>query len=351
MKKFLFLYTEMAGYMLACMKRLAAEYNAEVHVVVYPVNAIAPFQFDLTGKNLFFYERKSLDQKSLISLAGKINPDAVICSGWIDKDYLELCRQQKSGVPTVLVLDNPWRNTLKQNIAAIFGPFWLKRYFTHCWAAGGPQITYAKKLGFSSDQIKDGWYSCDYDYFHRQYLNTRDEKRKSFPKKIIFVGRYAKLKGVRELWQAFVLFQQKHPCEWELWCLGKGDYLNEFPNHDKIRNFGFVQPSEMGKFIRETGVFILPAHYEHWGVVVHEFAAAGFPMICSTTTSAATTFLKEGHNGFFHEPCSVESLVKVFEKLLRTSDEELIRMSERSAELATHFTPDTWSRKALEFTA
>jgi glycosyltransferase involved in cell wall biosynthesis len=351
MKKFLFLYTELAGYMLACMKQLADNYDAEVHVVMYPVNSIAPFKFDLSGKNLFFYERKSLDQKSLIDLAGRIRPDAVICSGWIDKEYLEVCRVQKQRVSTVLVLDNPWRNTLKQNIASVIGPFWLKRFFTHCWAAGGPQIKYALKLGFGRDRIKDGWYSCDFDYFRRQYLDTREEKRKSFPKKIIFVGRYTKLKGVKELWKAFAIFQEKHPNSWELWCLGKGEYEPDFPKHEKIRNFGFVQPSEMDKFIRETGVFILPAYYEHWGVVVHEFAAAGFPLICSTTTSAATAFLKEGENGFFHDPCSVDSLVEVFVKLLHTNEQELIAMSDRSAELASHITPDTWSQKALEFTS
>lgn len=349
MKKILFLYTELAGYMLACMKKLAADRNVEVHVIKYPVNSVAPFQFSLEGKNLFFYERKNYSDAQLLDLCIKMNPDLIFCSGWIDTGYLNICNHFLGKIKTVMTLDNPWRNTLKQNIASLFGPMRLRKYFSHCWAAGMPQSTYALKLGFKNENIKEGLYCCDYDYFHGQYLQMKASKEKSFPKKILFVGRYTKLKGVKEMWQAFELFQQQQPNEWELWCLGKGEYDADFPQHEKIKNFGFVQPAEMKKFIAETGVFILPAHYEHWGVVVHEFAAAGFPMICSTTTSAATKFLEDGKNGYFHEPKSVNSLVEVFKKLLVASPEQLSQMGAKSAEKAGLITPDTWCDTALEF--
>ncbi|MBL0340385.1 MAG: glycosyltransferase [Bacteroidetes bacterium] len=105
----------------------------------------------------------------------------------------------------------------------------------------------------------------------------------------------------------------------------------------------------MKKFIADTGVFILPAYYEHWGVVVHEFAAAGFPLICSTTTSAATKFLNDGKNGYFHQPCSVDSLVEVFMKIMLTPTEKLVQMGTASAEIASTITPDTWCDTAIEF--
>jgi glycosyltransferase involved in cell wall biosynthesis len=163
------------------------------------------------------------------------------------------------------------------------------------------------------------------------------------------VGRYTKLKGVRELWKAFTIFQDRNPGDWELWCFGKGEFEAEFPVHDKIRNFGFVQPETMKQYLSETGVFILPSHYEHWGVVVHEHAAAGFPLICSTTTCAAEQFLRDGYNGFFHEPCNVDSLVSVFEKLAATPSGKLVEMGDCSADLARNITPATWSKTAIEF--
>lgn len=348
-KKILFLFSELAGYIVACMKHLGATRDVDVHVVRWPVNSVAPFQFSLEGRNLNFYQREKYDEQQLIQLAEQINPDVIICSGWMDKGYNAVCRKFYGKVRTVMILDNPWRNTIKQHMAGLVGPLFLNRIFSDCWVPGSPQLKYARRLGFKKDRISEGIYSCDYESFHNQYIANREAKTKSFPKRIIFVGRYTKLKGTAELWKAFVRFQELYPSEWELWCLGKGDMGSDFPKHDKIKDFGFVQPAEMEKFIAECGVFILPSHYEHWGVVVHEFAAAGFPLICTTSTGAATAFLREGENGYFARPESVDSLLEIFRKITTLPAEELLRMSDRSAEISNVITPETWTRTCLEF--
>lgn len=348
-QKCLFLFTELAGYIVACMKTLAASQHVEVHVIRWPVNSIAPFQFELEGENLYFYERKNYDDAQLMEFAIKLRPDVIMCSGWIDKGYNAICRHFKGKINTVLGLDNPWRNTFKQNIASLAGPFWLRSFFSHCWVPGRPQKKYALRLGFRNDVIEEGAYSCDFNIFHQQYIENRSEKEKLFPKKIIFVGRYTKLKGTAELWKAFTEFQKQQPSEWELWCLGKGDMNDQFPQHDKIKNVGFVQPADMHKYISGCGVFILPSHYEHWGVVVHEFAAAGFPVICTTSTGAATTFLEDGYNGYNIKPCDIDSMVAIFKKINNTPSDELLKMGDRSAEIAKKITPITWAQTFMKF--
>jgi len=122
---------------------------------------------------------------------------------------------------------------------------------------------------------------------------------------------------------------------------------SEFPTHEKIKNFGFVQPKELNKYVEQTGVFILPTHYEHWGVVVHEFATAGFPLICSTTTSAATTFLKEAYNGYYTVPNNTVSVLDALKKIVSLSNSELLEMGERSSELSKQITPEKWSYKLI----
>jgi glycosyltransferase involved in cell wall biosynthesis len=348
-KKCLFLFTELAGYIVACMKHLAANQPAEVHVVRWPVNAVAPFQFSLEGDHITFYERKNFNDAQLLEFAKKLDPDIILCSGWIDKGYNNICRNFKNRIPTVLGLDNPWRRTARQQVAALAGRYWLKNYFTHCWVPGSLQKQYANKLGFSDAVIKTGAYSCDFEKFHQQYLANREKKIKHFPKKIIFVGRYTRLKGTTELWDAFVKFQQQTPSEWELWCLGKGELNDKFPQHEKIKNVGFVQPDDMHEYISMCGVFILPSHYEHWGVVVHEFAAAGFPVICTTTTGAAEEFLIDGHNGFAIPPYDVNALVDIFTKLHASTSDDLLAMGDRSAELAKKITPETWGQTFMNF--
>lgn len=345
-KKIVFLYFELAGYFMACIERLVKLYNVEIHIVRYPVNAVAPFQFEF-NENINFYELKDYNRQSLTELTHQINPDLLYICGWSNKDYVAVAKSFHKQIPVVLTFDNPWLGTIKQHLASLFGGFFLKNIYTHCWVPGDPNAKYARKLGFKGEHLVQGMYSADYDLFHNYYLEFAEPKKRMFPKRFIFVGRYTALKGVREMWEAFIQLQNEMPNEWEFWCLGKGELDSEFPSHPRIKNFGFVQPVELKKYIEQTGVFILPAHYEHWGVVVHEFAAAGFPLLCTTTTSAATAFLKDSYNGFMIDPKSTEAIKNAFKKIVSLNDEELNQMAERSVELSHVITPTTWSQTLI----
>src|ERR1051326_3818687 len=128
--RILFLYTELAAYTISCMDELAA--NAEVHVVNYPVNKEAPFVFQ-GQHNIHFYGRRSLDKKKLNELVRKIAPEIIICSGWIDRGYIDLCKQWSSKIKTVLALDNKWTGSFRQQFAAIAGRFTVSKYFKYAW--------------------------------------------------------------------------------------------------------------------------------------------------------------------------------------------------------------------------
>jgi len=348
-KRALFLYYELAGYFIASLEKLVDDYPVEAHVIRYPVNAIAPFNISVKNTDMIFYERKEYDEEGLIRLAGNIDPDFIFCNGWSDNGYIAICRHFKRKVPSLVTFDNPWRNTPRQNLARIAGPLFLRKIFSKCWVPGHAQKIYAKKMGFTDSQIREGLYSADLKMFHEYYEHFKAEKSRNFPKKFLFVGRYTKLKGVKELWEAFIRLHEEMPNEWELWCLGKGDFDDKFPQHEKIKNFGFVQPSDLKKYVGQTGVFILPSQYEHWGVVVHEFAAAGFPLMCSDTTSAAHAFLQDGKNGYLHKPYKVDSILKTLKKFVNATDGELLKMGEHSVTLSRTITPDTWAATAWEY--
>ena len=341
-KKALFLYFELAGYVIACLERFAAKYAVEVHLVRYPVNAVAPFEFNF-NEQIFTYERKDFTNEQLVNLVREINPDFVFVNGWSDKGYMAVCKDLKKKVPVVLTFDNPWLGTLKQKLATVIGPLYLHRLFSHCWVPGEPNAVYARKLGFKKNQLFTGMYSADVTLFNTYYHQNKENKKQNFPHRFIYMGRYTALKGFNELIEAFTSLKDDEVKDWELWCLGKGELENLITDKKRIRNFGFVQPKELATFLAQTGVFILPTHYEHWGVAVHEFAAAGFPLICSTTTSAATTFLHEGENGYFTKEKDVISIRSVLQKTINQSDQELLKMGDRSVELANQITPDTWA--------
>ena len=131
-KKVLFLYTELAGYFLACISKLVDQHEVEVFIFRYPVNNEAPFKFNF-GEKVNLYDRKDFDVRQLLQKVEEIAPDLIFCSGWIDKDYLKVCKKLKNRVPTIVGLDNQWKNTIKQKLAGIVAPFTILKYFSHCF--------------------------------------------------------------------------------------------------------------------------------------------------------------------------------------------------------------------------
>ncbi len=342
--KVIVLYEELSGYFLACINCFAEKYNADVYIFRKEVNAEAPFQLFSYSRIHFFYQSEFSERK-LSEKIKEIGPDAIICGGWSTKMYMNVCRKYRSKIPVVLGFDNKWNNSLRQNIASILSSFTIQRAFTYCWVPGIKQKVFAKKLGFDEDHIFLNAYSADFNFFNRLCLSIKESKKISFPHRFIFTGRYFDFKGIRDLWKAFIELQNENPNDWELWCLGAGDI--ESVVHPKIKHFGFIQPDRIETFITETGVFVLPSTFEPWGVAVHEFAAAGFPLICSDEVGAAELFLKEGENGFLFEAGNVSGLKKVLRKIMSTPDPQLVVMGEKSAELARQITPDKWSETLM----
>lgn len=341
--KVLFLYTELADYFLKCCEELSQ--SSEVSIVRWPVNKEAPFAFTYSDR-LKVYDKKDYNFNQLEKLVQQINPDMLICSGWIDKEYLKLSKKYFQKIPTVLTCDTHWRASLKQYLAIALSRFFLLNTFSHAWVPGKPQTDYVNKLGFSKDKISTGFYSCDLSKFNKIYEAQFQLKQNNFPKRFLYVGRYYDFKGIKELWQAFIELQKEEPNDWELWCLGKGNI--EGVEHPKIKHFGFVQPNELGPILEKSGVFVLPSKFEPWGVVVHEYAAAGFPLVLSDAVGASEAYLEKGKNGFSFRASDSEALKNVLKKIINLSSKELILMSEKSHDLAQIHSPEKWSNTVLK---
>lgn len=339
---FLFLYTEIAEYVLACCNELTK--HGEVHIVRWPVNKEAPFQFHVNEK-IKLYSKTDYDLEQLSQLAKSINPDVIVCSGWIDKDYLKITKTYFKKIPTVMSCDTHWNGSFKQRLASVISRFTLLNIFSHAWVPGQIQKQYVLNLGFKESNIETGFYSCDLDYFESVYQSQKAQKQHHFPKRFLYVGRYYEFKGIKELWQAFIELQTEQSNEWELWCLGVGDI--EPINHPKIKHFGFVQPKDLANYTAQTGVFILPSRFEPWGVVVHEFAASGFPLLLSNQVGAKEQFLKEGKNGFVFKSENVNDIKQALKNMISTKESDLIAMSDYSNSLSKTISPKSWVESLL----
>lgn len=344
--KIIFLYSEISTYNQACFCSLAK--RAEIHVIKYPINKNAPFLFNKIA-NCVYYDRSTMSTNSIINLCQKIDPDILIISGWKDRGYIKTAKYFKRKIPVVLTMDNYWHGTLKQHLFAIISPFYLKKIFTHIWVPGKPQVEYAKRLKFNINQIKTSFYAADTTLYNQFYESNKEQKKKDFPKRFLYVGRYIAFKNMKLMSEAFIDAVEESESSWELWCIGTGDLWNERIIHSKIKHIGFVQPEKMSSYISNTGVFILPSIIDNWGVVVHEFAAAGFPLICSSGVGAASEFLIDNKNGFIFNPKDKIHLKKIFIHIMQMNSEELYQMGYMSHKMSSRITPDIWCEKVYSF--
>lgn len=337
--KVVFLYTELAGYFLRCCETLAK--RAEVHVIRWPVNQEAPFEFK-ENTAIKLYSKSDYTSYELKALVQSIQPDVLVCSGWIDKDYLRICRPYFKKIPTVLTCDTHWKGTLKQYLAVLLSRITLMRIFSHAWVPGEIQYRYVRKLGFKPQKIQKGFYCCDLAHFNDIFKKRKTLGFTGTVNRFLYIGRYYDFKGLPELWTAFMELQEEEPNDWELWCLGTGKLKG--PEHKKIRHFGFIQPEELEPILLQTSVFILPSRYEPWAVVVHEMAAAGFPLILSKAVGAAEKFLVEEKNGFLFEPENKNGIKQQLKKIIHLSKNQLTQMAEHSHHLAQEINPEQWSQ-------
>ncbi len=336
--KIVFLYSEIAGYFLACAKELSKQAN--VLIVRWEVNQEAPFKFDFP-KELNIVVKNDFTLKGLKQKVFDFKPDVVVCSGWMDKDYLNIIKAFKKTIPTILTLDNHWTGDLKQKLASVISPFYLTNKFTHAWVPGNPQYHFAKKLGFK--HILKGVYCADVDNFNLFY----NQQQPVFKHQFLYVGRYVKHKGIFEMWQAFIELQSETPNNWEMLCIGTGDEWDNKINHPKIKHVGFIQPAEMEQYLNNKSVYVLPSKFEPWGVTVQEFAVTSCPLILSKNVGAAEQFLVDGENGYLIDEVTVESLKKAMKKIINLTEKQLLKMSKKSHQLGVSYTPKMWTKQLL----
>jgi glycosyltransferase involved in cell wall biosynthesis len=226
----------------------------------------------------------------------------------------------------------------------------LVRTFDYAWGAGPPQAKYLHRLGFPRSRIKIGFACADTKSFSKlAHFETRP-----WPHIFLYVGRYVTVKNMRRMECAFLRAISDMPeSDWILRCIGGGDVMEDLWSertiHPRIEHLGFKSPVELQEAAKGAGCFILPSMDDHWGVVVHEFAAAGLPMICSKQVQATSQYLKDGYNGYLFDAFDENEIYEKMSVIMRMPDADLVEMGKRSQRLGMSYTTEDWANRVLSF--
>lgn len=336
----LVLYSHLSGYWMACMKAFAAEYEVTFTVIQKKVSGNAPFDFSETP-DISLYTEETFSDGQLFDFALKQKPNLVYVAGWNNSRYRKIAKHfYKTGIPVICGMDNQWKNTLKQHVGKYIFKYYLSHIFTHVWIPGLYQFEFAHKFGLPKNKILTGLYSADVELFSNAY---KKNTKSLYPKSFLFVGRLIASKGLMELAVAFQKIKNDTGSNWSLTIVGNGPLKEQLKNFSCIRIIDFVQPQNLPELMAEHGVFILPSITEPWGVVIHEAAACGRPIITTCQCGAGTAFVRNGYNGYLTEAGNSDDLFKAMKKITRKSDSVLYKMGERSSQLSYQFTPHSWA--------
>ena len=332
-----------SGYLMASLEELRKD--AEI-VILQRDCRLTPHKGDEEwGKYRWLNRERYSSPDSVLDELGDWKPDIFICGGWDDFLTRALARYyHRRGVKTVLCCDTPWENRFKQWINCVVARFVFVKNFDYVWVAGPSQHGYMRRIGFRDGQIRNGYYAADTRKFSALYRSQRS----SLPHIFIYVGRYIPVKNIERMQDAFLLaLSERSKTDWKLRMIGDGELWETRRQHAKIEHLGYKKPQEIQESLQDVGCFVLPSVREPWGVVVHEFALMGLPMICSKKVEACKAFLHENENGFLFDPFDVNQIKEAFLKIMDMTDSELETMGEKSHELGMIWTNQDWAKCVL----
>ena len=324
------LWSALAPYSVAFFKELASFQDCRLQLVCFPSGQYAPYlRFNTEFCEQYLDARLPFAQ--LEQTVGTFNPDIVLMSSWNFHHYRRLSRRLKrQGVFVVAAMDNQWRGRLRQYIGAGASRWLLKPCIDTFLVAGDRQAEFARRLGYR--QVMHGLYAADVDRF----LSPRSTSER--PGAFLYVGRMLHIKGFDLLLAAYRQYREQTPAPWDLVVAGAGDLQAAAQNLEGIQHLGFVQSEALPAVMHAARCLVAPSRFEQWGVVIHEAAAAGLPVIATAACGAITAFVRDGVNGFIvsaHAGAIADAMRRISMRL----PSEIDRMGEVSTTLAKLWTP------------
>jgi glycosyltransferase involved in cell wall biosynthesis len=281
----------------------------------------------------------------LLPIIEAFAPDVIIMWSWDGKGYRAVMKKFRGRALRVIFNSNFWHGRLKQYLGVLASPFYVLPLFDAVWVPGERSELFARRIGFKGNQVIRGANSADTDLFER---GPRERAELAGRRRFLFTGRLIWHKAPVLLAAAYAEYRTRVEDPWELVVAGDGPERTNFADKEGIDFRGFVQPSDLVDLMHECSAFILPSHLEWYGVVVHEAAIAGLPVICSDGVGAVPHLLQDGFNGWAVAAGDQDELVQAMVRMSTMSEERLKSMSDGSRALASRITPKIWALNLSE---
>lgn len=348
MKKILMLYAEVMPYNIAAYRALInCRPDVEIDLVSYGSDKKITTYEPPVIERINFYKESKITFKDLIELYNKNKYPLVYVCGRMEKKYLDFCLFIKRHYKNVTIIgqtDEQYVGDLKQLIVKILSKFLYKRYFDLIFVPGFFQYEYMRHIGFKKSQILLGAYTANVKPFNEFYLEKKNSKKGNLtPLKLLFLGRLEKEKGISQLLNVISELNGSLTRKINIRIIGSGSLLPLIKLYDFVDYHQFASQEKIITLLDDIDFFILPSIYEPWGVVIHEMAAAGMPIICSDSCGARSAMVINNYNGYIFKTRNDIDLKKVLINAGNLGEDRINQFSKRSYELSKSITPEIWA--------
>lgn len=282
----------------------------------------------------------------LVERVRRFGPDAVVMTAWNFSDaYRAVMRDVPPGVVRVLVMDNLWRGAPRQWLGRAVSRWYVKRVADVAMVPSERTETYARMLGFGPGDVIRGSLTADDAVFHS---GPRPGSEVASHRRFLWCGRLVDHKGVDVLAPAYRRYRELSDDPWDLDVVGLGPQGDLLDGIDGVVRHGFLDAPAVADLMRRSSCFLLPSHIEPYGVVLHEAAACGLPVLTTDFAGAAAAFVQDGANGWVVPAGDVEGWARAMLRVAALDEERLGELSDVSRALARRTTPRTWALNLAE---
>ncbi len=290
------------------------------------------------------YPKDYRDWKGILRSIERFKPDVFIGLGWSDRQIILIAQQlKKVGVLSVCMADTPWLGTIRQVLRCLVGRPFIRKTYDVLLITGPRGYPVARLAGYRHPFIWTGLNSGNAEIYGattERRLALAGEKRE-WPASFIFVGRFVEAKNLPRLIEAYRLYQGSVSSAFKLVLVGDGPMKSSIRFENNLEHVPWCGTSELAALMQRSGALILPSTYEAWGVVAHEAACAGLPLLLSTAVGAADDLLKENYNGRLFDPCDVSGMAAAM-KWMHEAEEPWV-YGARSYQISKKFSPKLWA--------
>jgi 1,2-diacylglycerol 3-alpha-glucosyltransferase len=296
-------------------------------------------------------------QNSVHTALAVADPDVVAIPGWSHPGALSAllwCLQ--NGRPAVLMSESGMHDDVRRR-ASEATKRQVVRLFSSALVGGARHADYACALGLLPEAVFDGYDVVDNEHFAYRARHVRLapegwRERLELPRRFFLAsGRFVPKKNLARLLDAYAGYRERTGANaWHLVLLGDGELRPELERRiaqaDLVGNVilpGFRQYDELPAWYGLASAFVHASTTEQWGLVVNEAMASGLPVIVSKRCGCARDLVRDGVNGFTFDPCDVDELAGLLQRVAAMTDAQRDAMGRAGQRIVADWGPERFA--------